>query len=796
MKKLFVILLLLSACLPAYADHIFGGYIGFKTHDPSKGQYFFSLRLYVDITTAPVNYDYSMKNYAVPLKIFRKSDNKEMDGVFVTFRKNQDVAFENIACANLRKFSIQVYDYHFEANILNPDDYTDPEGYYVVYDRCCRNKTLDNIVDPGNEAMIFYTEFPPLKVNGKLTQYATPDFPILNGDYICRNKRFEYTFKATDDDADEMKYSVMTPLKGMSTQDAAGLKPEPAPYKTVTWSSGYSSASPFGGSQPLSMNSKTGVMSLKTNNDGLFLFCVVIEDYRSGKKMGQVRHDFQLPVVSCSTNPTPVTDIKYKGNLVSEVEFCPGEQVPLTIDIVSVYHYQWQLDGFSIPGANGATFLATEPGEYRVFKSLKSYCGSDTTSQIVNLKTAVPKPKIRSDKPGMCNFDNVTLSVDPLAGFVFDWVYEKAAFGQGDKITVNKPGWYYAIAAKTGTGCKAEKDSILISNSLTTPLPDPKTSYPGCIGDVIELETTNSPDYTYSWKKEDVILPASNTSKLKTTESGDYRVEVTDKNGCIETSNPYKVIIESKPAIRFDSLDPVCQSNAKKLILYATPPNGKFDGMFVQNNEFDPYAAGIGRHPVTYTYTLPSGCKNEVRRIVEVYKPFDLTITPKEKTIRKNEPVQITSLSNAPGLYFHWHPDDFLDDHNAPNPIVTPEHSITYYLTAINTDGCTMKEEVKIIVDNNGAEPVYMPTAFTPNYDGENDELEVFTYYPDKILMRVYDHWGNVIFEQNENSPKWNGGYKNNLSNPLPTGTYVVILTFRNFNGESVRKTFEVNLLR
>ncbi len=75
---------------------------------------------------------------------------------------------------------------------------------------------------------------------------------------------------------------------------------------------------------------------------------------------------------------------------------------------------------------------------------------------------------------------------------------------------------------------------------------------------------------------------------------------------------------------------------------------------------------------------------------------------------------------------------------------------------------------------------VFVPTAFTPNNDGTNDELEIFGLPTTNFEMKIFDRWGVVIHTSNSN-PVWNGKLKNEKAD---VGTYLYHITFELENGE------------
>ncbi|HNR86697.1 MAG TPA: gliding motility-associated C-terminal domain-containing protein, partial [Taishania sp.] len=65
------------------------------------------------------------------------------------------------------------------------------------------------------------------------------------------------------------------------------------------------------------------------------------------------------------------------------------------------------------------------------------------------------------------------------------------------------------------------------------------------------------------------------------------------------------------------------------------------------------------------------------------------------------------------------------------------------------------------------AEPfVFVPNAFTPNNDGENDILYVYGAMVKGILFRIYDRWGELVFETTDRHVGWNGVFRGKQLDP------------------------------
>lgn len=114
---------------------------------------------------------------------------------------------------------------------------------------------------------------------------------------------------------------------------------------------------------------------------------------------------------------------------------------------------------------------------------------------------------------------------------------------------------------------------------------------------------------------------------------------------------------------------------------------------------------------------------------------------------------------------------------NPPAQIYPPGSNLKYYpvrLTVTDSIGCSGTTYKAIQVAPNCY--IAVPTAFTPNGDGLNDYLyPLNAYKATNLLFRVFNRYGQMIFETRDWTVKWDGTFKNI---PQPSGTYVWTLDF------------------
>lgn len=112
-----------------------------------------------------------------------------------------------------------------------------------------------------------------------------------------------------------------------------------------------------------------------------------------------------------------------------------------------------------------------------------------------------------------------------------------------------------------------------------------------------------------------------------------------DGNGCSGSVTEPITVIQS-PTVTLDPFSNVCDDDPFFTITGGTPSNGTYTGNGVTGGVFDPSAAGVGTHTITYTFTDANGCSGTATSSITVeqcggindVKPIAFTIQPNPAT--------------------------------------------------------------------------------------------------------------------------------------------------------------------
>ncbi len=268
-----------------------------------------------------VNGNPNSKDTSIQVAAYQKSNNRLIDFFELPLTTDLAVPYTNPLC---QQGNIKTRQWVYVDTIVFKDaKYTDPQGFYLAWERCCRNSSVRNIANPAQTGTVFYIELPPTNIPNF---DSSPAFKPIIGDYGCVNRLFKLDFSATDADGDSLVYKLATPLAGSATEDNPTAFPSSAPYKFINWSASYSESVMIPGVLPLRIDPKLGELQVIASLPGLYAFAIVCEAYRNQIKIGEVRREFQLPVLVCPIKPGPHLSLENKLGRADTITYKSGTQ--------------------------------------------------------------------------------------------------------------------------------------------------------------------------------------------------------------------------------------------------------------------------------------------------------------------------------------------------------------------------------------------------------------------------------------------------------------------------------------
>jgi gliding motility-associated-like protein len=334
-----------------------------------------------------------------------------------------------------------------------------------------------------------------------------------------------------------------------------------------------------------------------------------------------------------------------------------------------------------------------------------------------------------------------------------------------------------------------------------------------CAGDVVSLngsvsnttgmQWTTSGDGTFT--PSDTVANATYIPGTNDTASGSVTITLTSTGNafCSPAADSLIVTINSKPNALFTS-GPACMNSPVTFADSSTNTNGSIvswawtsgtDTSSQQNPNFT-YST-TGNQTVTLVVSTAAGCADTVSMTLFVnaapVADFGSTITcPTDVALLDSSSISLGTI-----VSWNWNLGDSTSS-TVQNPVYTYTDTGMYVvtLTVTSDSGCTssfVDTLTFIPCPGSDVNPPAVPTAFTPNGDNINDILFVKGGPFSEINFKIYNEWGNLIFESSSQSTGWDGTYK---GKDQPAGTYVWVIKATTIDGVSVEGTGEVTLLR
>jgi gliding motility-associated-like protein len=109
-----------------------------------------------------------------------------------------------------------------------------------------------------------------------------------------------------------------------------------------------------------------------------------------------------------------------------------------------------------------------------------------------------------------------------------------------------------------------------------------------------------------------------------------------------------------------------------------------------------------------------------------------------------------------------------------PNPVATVSSTTTFKVTALNNEGCSSSDSMKVEVALKNKNAYQVANAFSPNSDGKNDCFGIRHWGTIALhQFSVFNRWGEKVFSTTDPSRCWDGTFKGHL---LDTAGYVYII--------------------
>lgn len=483
-RILFICFVLCTASFKLLATHVVGGEM--KYDYLGADSYYVELRMYVDCengSKAAISQD-STGHFGVFVGLTMESYDR-----YELFRGAPSrLSKVNYSCV-IPPENVCVDMYTYDTIMVLPENET---GYYISYQRCCRNHSILNLDDPGGTGSTYVAYIPSRK---EVPVNSNPRFKKLPPNYLCINERFDFDHSATDPDGDSLVYKICSPYNGADRNTPKPYVPSNPPYKFVNWLFPYNETDPMPVANNFKIDPVTGRLGFKPNRLGQYVFGVCVEEYRNGEFIAQTIRDYQFNVMDCSFQ----VKSRFEGP-----DFSCDPEVSFENNSLAATGYFWD---FGEPDVTSDTSNAktpdhtyTSPGKYTVMLVAKNGNCADTSYHIFDVFSNGLRENNFYNK---CDYDTVLIRSKGLYGAKGVWE------STSDFVVVSDTSLKYGGGNKAVFVIKYDTNGCVLVDSHHVSIIEPKPQVDiledaHCLGIDFTVELTDSLQFgNPSWFYQD-----------------------------------------------------------------------------------------------------------------------------------------------------------------------------------------------------------------------------------------------------------------------------------------------------
>ena len=472
----------------------------------------------------------------------------------------------------------------------------------------------------------------------------------------------------------------------------------------------------------------TNINIQNPSDNPIFFNYTLIEDLGSCV----INHQLTLTI-----NPEP-------GIIDNMPSMCPEDEV--TITAVPGISFNWQGEGITNPDMQSQTVSPMATTIYTVTITDNNMCvGTDEIEVIV-----FPSPDANAGPDELyCEEDIVELNPNLNGAYTYQW----SPAGQLNNPNIPNPiitlneNTTFSLTVTDQNNCSATDEvDITFDQGPDLTISEEQTI---CDGETISLEVSGG--VTYQWiPATGIACPTCSEVEVNPSETTVYTVLGYNENGCVSDTS---VVVTVTGELMGEEIQYLCDS----LIIFG-------EVVFTEGIFCD-------------TLLAPNGC-DSIHCIEVIQADFPNFSFPQDITLEAGMDI---TLDLDPDFNYIWTPPGIIPDctDDCSEVTFTLDSTQTFYVTITNEEGCAREDSIRIkvfpVCSKNNIE---FPNAFTPNGDGVSDKFGALI--PEEHLeeiksMKVYNRWGNIVYESVGNDACWDGTYKDEVQ-PSDVYIYVIIV--------------------
>lgn len=486
---------------------------------------------------------------------------------------------------------------------------------------------------------------------------------------------------------------------------------------------------------------------------------------------------------------------------LQDMAICPDQTVFLVPEVEGgnpVYTYLWD------DASTEAQLAVSKTQEAPYGVTVTDACGHSASASAIVVPSVPPNASI-TGQAEICEGDTALLEVN-FSG-IAPWSLTYSLDGEtmpGIHNIEQNP--YFLPATQEGdyelvhfsdAGCAGEVTGLAAVEVLEVPLSvhaDPVQCAGEANGQIAVSVPVDFPPYTYSWEGR-----SEDNTSLQNLTAGMYTFRVTDGRGCtqvlpIEITAPDPLVLAEVDCEELQSGTWLPEASGGTF-----PYQYELDGEVMEQAQLVQHMEpGLSYH---LAIKDDRGCAYEQ----DLLAPFPglpvVELPPRIVLLLGNE-YQFEPLLHLPESLLagiRWLPGENLSCEDCLNPVLEELQEGVYTIQIIDQYNCFSEAETEITLNTDY--PIYVPNAFSPNGDDNNEYFGMMAHpavVSTIVEMSVFNRWGSVIFQVKDVVPGdersfWDGTVS---GQPAETGIYVYQMEVKLTNGQYRSLKGDVLLVR
>lgn len=480
-----------------------------------------------------------------------------------------------------------------------------------------------------------------------------------------------------------------------------------------------------------------------------------------------------------------------------------------TIEVFSSTAVQYSFDG-GLTYTPSSTAIDLCEGNYYIAVQDSDGCLAYDSSSVILVDPDLLTVQAGPDDT-ICSgtFVDVFAQADGGVGnYVYHW--NNGIDAQSQSVSPAFPNGTYVVSVEDGNGCVSVSDTSVIQvyEILSISVSNDTTVCPGSPVTLNSTVNTGEPNYSYSWSQGGNSIGSNSSTEVSPNETTSYIIEISDF--CTTLTETVIVNTFYTPEVTFAATE-LNGCTPMTVTVVPTIDPSIFSGnclwtvsdgtQFAGCNGFTETYDNIGCYAVTFTGTSVYGCElNGFGQDVFCVRPYPIAnffYDPEQPSFIESL-IEFTNISIGDD-YADWEFSGY-GTSTEMNPRVLVSNSntgdtINVCLIASTIYGCedTICQSIAMV------EPyqIYTPNTFTPDGDEYNNTFKpVFppNYDVQGFSMRIFNRWGELIFESFDYERGWDGSYNGILSQD---GTYTWTIDVTDGQrGDKYNYVGHVNIIR